>query len=63
MAAVVMRTNILLLALDQDVLAKWRDATPDPVFAIVATYPITCREDKSFDFDMGSFITVLEGSS
>ena len=63
--AVVMRTTILLAALDQEVLAKWRELSPlpDKVFQVAATYPLTCREDKSYDFDMPSFIAALESSS
>jgi hypothetical protein len=63
-SAVITRTTILLIALDQGVLAKWRegDALRDIVFQVIATYPITCRDDRSLDFDMNSFITTLEAS-
>jgi hypothetical protein len=57
-----MRTTILRVALDQGVLAKWRegDALRDIVFQVIAMYPITCRDDRSLDFDMNSFIAALE---
>jgi hypothetical protein len=45
-------------------VAKLREADPlpDAVFQIVATYPITCGEDNTFDFDMPGFIAALEAS-
>jgi hypothetical protein len=62
-AAVVMRTNFLLLALDQEELAKWRgtDTLPDTAFEVSATYPVTIRDDRSLDFEMGSYIAALNG--
>jgi len=63
-SAVLLRTNLLLVALDQEGLAKWREADtlPDTSFQTVATYPITCRDDMTIDFDMDGFIAALEAS-
>jgi hypothetical protein len=62
--AVWMRTNLLLVALDQEVLAKWREPGTllDRAFEVIAMYPITCRDDRTVDFDMDGFITALEAS-
>ena len=59
-----MRTNLLLVALDQEVLAKWREpgTLPDRAFEVVAMYPITCWDDRTVDFDMDGFITALGAS-
>jgi len=56
LAAVITRTTILLVALDQGIMLR------DAFFQVAAKYPITCREDQNFDLDMPSFIAALEAS-
>jgi hypothetical protein len=62
-AALVLRTNLLLFAVEQDELAKWRGTNilPDAAFEIAATYPVRIRDDRSIDLDMKSYIAALVG--
>lgn len=62
--AIMFRTGFLLVALDQEDLATWRepDAIPDPVFTIAATYPVTHKEDGTFDLDMKDFVAALKAA-
>ena len=62
-AAALMRTDFLLLAVEQEELTKWLcvDNLPDAVFEVAATYPVTIRDDSSLDFEMGSYIAALNG--